>query len=235
MMMTNKWKRGAFLSSFLACVYEFGSWSWRRRWREREREKYSFEITLMQHNQIHVCISTCRHRLSSRLVPQLASTETDRDCERRLLNRSDYAIKAQESFLGCHLKMLPVSIFQIIWRSFKYRFPILSNRGNIFHPLVLVSLFLFEIICEPRNAYQTWNQITSSHRSASGHFWFFDAEPVVTWICFLFHFKGISFHPKRPWVLASLHSGVIQLWDYRMSTMIDKFDEHDGQYRLLDI
>jgi coatomer protein complex subunit alpha (xenin) len=40
--------------------------------------------------------------------------------------------------------------------------------------------------------------------------------------------KGISFHPKRPWVLASLHSGVIQLWDYRMSTLIDKFDEHDG-------
>uniref|UniRef100_A0A915E442 Coatomer subunit alpha n=1 Tax=Ditylenchus dipsaci TaxID=166011 RepID=A0A915E442_9BILA len=24
--------------------------------------------------------------------------------------------------------------------------------------------------------------------------------------------KGISFHPTRPWVLASLHSGVIQLW-----------------------
>ena len=41
--------------------------------------------------------------------------------------------------------------------------------------------------------------------------------------------KGISFHPKRPWVLASLHSGVIQLWDYRMSTLIDKFDEHDGK------
>jgi len=39
---------------------------------------------------------------------------------------------------------------------------------------------------------------------------------------------GLSFHPKRPWVLTSLHSGVIQLWDYRMCTMIDKFDEHDG-------
>lgn len=23
--------------------------------------------------------------------------------------------------------------------------------------------------------------------------------------------KGLSFHPKRPWILASLHSGVIQL------------------------
>uniref|UniRef100_A0A8C7RFE9 Coatomer WD associated region domain-containing protein n=1 Tax=Oncorhynchus mykiss TaxID=8022 RepID=A0A8C7RFE9_ONCMY len=40
--------------------------------------------------------------------------------------------------------------------------------------------------------------------------------------------KGLSFHPKRPWILASLHNGVIQLWDYRMCTLIDKFDEHDG-------
>ena len=23
--------------------------------------------------------------------------------------------------------------------------------------------------------------------------------------------KGLSFHPKRPWILASLHSGVIQV------------------------
>lgn len=43
--------------------------------------------------------------------------------------------------------------------------------------------------------------------------------------------KGLSFHPKRPWVLTSLHSGIIQLWDYRMCTLIDKFDEHDGPVR----
>ncbi|KAK0050417.1 coatomer subunit alpha [Biomphalaria pfeifferi] len=43
--------------------------------------------------------------------------------------------------------------------------------------------------------------------------------------------KGLTFHPKRPWVLASLHNGVIQLWDYRMCTLIDKFDEHDGPVR----
>ncbi|XP_046405576.1 coatomer subunit alpha [Ischnura elegans] len=43
--------------------------------------------------------------------------------------------------------------------------------------------------------------------------------------------KGLSFHPKRPWVLASLHNGVIQLWDYRMCTLLDKFDEHDGPVR----
>ncbi|GBG90440.1 hypothetical protein CBR_g50687 [Chara braunii] len=43
--------------------------------------------------------------------------------------------------------------------------------------------------------------------------------------------KGLSFHPKRPWILASLHSGIIQLWDYRMGTLIDRFDEHDGPVR----
>ena len=43
--------------------------------------------------------------------------------------------------------------------------------------------------------------------------------------------KGLSFHSKRPWILASLHSGVIQLWDYSMGTLIDRFDEHDGPVR----
>ncbi|KAJ7296704.1 hypothetical protein O6H91_Y105600 [Diphasiastrum complanatum] len=43
--------------------------------------------------------------------------------------------------------------------------------------------------------------------------------------------KGLSFHPRRPWILASLHSGVIQLWDYRMGTLLDRFDEHDGPVR----
>ncbi|GLJ14129.1 hypothetical protein SUGI_0226700 [Cryptomeria japonica] len=43
--------------------------------------------------------------------------------------------------------------------------------------------------------------------------------------------KGLSFHPKRPWILSSLYSGVIQLWDYRMGTLIDTFDEHDGPVR----
>ncbi|XP_076265254.1 coatomer subunit alpha isoform X1 [Rhynchophorus ferrugineus] len=43
--------------------------------------------------------------------------------------------------------------------------------------------------------------------------------------------KGLSFHPKRPWILASLHNGCIQLWDYRMCTLLEKFDEHDGPVR----
>ncbi|WPT11984.1 Coatomer subunit alpha-1 [Picochlorum sp. SENEW3] len=46
--------------------------------------------------------------------------------------------------------------------------------------------------------------------------------------------KGLSFHPKRPWILASLHSGVVQLWDYRMGTLIDRFDEHEGPVRGVD-
>eukprot|EP00096_Caligus_rogercresseyi_P012653 TRINITY_DN536_c0_g1_i4.p1 TRINITY_DN536_c0_g1~~TRINITY_DN536_c0_g1_i4.p1 ORF type:complete len:1250 (+),score=425.50 TRINITY_DN536_c0_g1_i4:124-3873(+) len=46
--------------------------------------------------------------------------------------------------------------------------------------------------------------------------------------------KGLAFHPKRPWILASLHNGVIQLWDYRMCTLLDKFEEHEGPVRGID-
>lgn len=40
--------------------------------------------------------------------------------------------------------------------------------------------------------------------------------------------KGLSFHPFFPWVLASLHNGAIQLWDFNFGTLIHSFDEHDG-------
>ncbi|KAH3683652.1 hypothetical protein WICPIJ_005336 [Wickerhamomyces pijperi] len=43
--------------------------------------------------------------------------------------------------------------------------------------------------------------------------------------------KGVAFHPTRPWVLVSLHSSVIQLWDYRMGTLIDRFEDHEGSVR----
>ncbi|GMM28573.1 coatomer subunit alpha [Martiniozyma asiatica (nom. inval.)] len=46
--------------------------------------------------------------------------------------------------------------------------------------------------------------------------------------------KGVAFHPKRPWILVSLHSSAIQLWDYRMGTLIHKFDEHEGPVRSVD-
>ncbi len=43
--------------------------------------------------------------------------------------------------------------------------------------------------------------------------------------------KGLSFHPKRPWILASLHDGSIQLWDYRMEVLVDRFFDHVGPVR----
>ncbi|ODQ66953.1 alpha subunit of COPI vesicle coatomer complex [Nadsonia fulvescens var. elongata DSM 6958] len=46
--------------------------------------------------------------------------------------------------------------------------------------------------------------------------------------------KGVAFHPKRPWILVSLHSSTIQLWDYRMGTLIDRFEDHDGPVRGVD-
>ena len=39
---------------------------------------------------------------------------------------------------------------------------------------------------------------------------------------------------SRPWILVSLHSSTIQLWDYRMGTLIDRFEEHDGPVRGID-
>mmetsp|Transcript_39923 Transcript_39923/g.58676 ORF Transcript_39923/g.58676 Transcript_39923/m.58676 type:complete len:1289 (+) Transcript_39923:107-3973(+) len=46
--------------------------------------------------------------------------------------------------------------------------------------------------------------------------------------------KGLAFHPVRPWVCASLHNGVIQVWDYRVGTVVDRFEEHDGPVRGVD-
>lgn len=46
--------------------------------------------------------------------------------------------------------------------------------------------------------------------------------------------KGLSFHPKLPWVLVSLHDGVIQFWDYRIGSLLDTFEEHEGPVRGID-
>jgi len=40
--------------------------------------------------------------------------------------------------------------------------------------------------------------------------------------------KGLSFHPKLSWILASLHNGHIQIWDYRIGSLMDTYEEHDG-------
>ncbi|SOV12191.1 coatomer alpha subunit, putative [Plasmodium gaboni] len=46
--------------------------------------------------------------------------------------------------------------------------------------------------------------------------------------------KSISFHPKINMILAGLHNGLIQLWDYRIGILIDKFEEHEGPVRGID-
>lgn len=41
--------------------------------------------------------------------------------------------------------------------------------------------------------------------------------------------KGLSFHKYRPWILASLHNGSINLFDYRAAVLLEKFEDHDGK------
>ncbi|KAJ3074096.1 hypothetical protein HDU98_012124 [Podochytrium sp. JEL0797] len=43
--------------------------------------------------------------------------------------------------------------------------------------------------------------------------------------------KALCFHPKRPWILSGLHNGSLQLWDYKIGTQVDRFDEHEGPIR----
>ena len=43
--------------------------------------------------------------------------------------------------------------------------------------------------------------------------------------------KGLAFHPTLPWILSALHNGTIQLWDYQLGTLLDKFEEHEGPVR----
>ncbi|KAK1443890.1 coatomer WDAD alpha [Babesia gibsoni] len=46
--------------------------------------------------------------------------------------------------------------------------------------------------------------------------------------------KGIAFHPKLPFILASMHHGDIQLWNYLNSTLVDVFTFHEGPVRGID-
>ncbi|CAD8059253.1 unnamed protein product [Paramecium primaurelia] len=43
--------------------------------------------------------------------------------------------------------------------------------------------------------------------------------------------KSVSFHPHRPWVLSALHSGVIELIDYRIKKRIATYEDHQGAVR----
>lgn len=43
------------------------------------------------------------------------------------------------------------------------------------------------------------------------------------------HCAGLAFHPTRPLLASALHNGSVQLWNYQMGTLVDRFDEHDGK------
>ena len=43
--------------------------------------------------------------------------------------------------------------------------------------------------------------------------------------------KGLSFHKRRPWLLASLHNGAVHLYDYERSTLLEKYAGHEGPVR----
>jgi hypothetical protein len=42
---------------------------------------------------------------------------------------------------------------------------------------------------------------------------------------------GLAFHPTQPLLAATLFSGTVQLWNYRMGVLVDRFEEHDGERR----
>ncbi|EDO08551.1 Coatomer WD associated region family protein [Babesia bovis T2Bo] len=46
--------------------------------------------------------------------------------------------------------------------------------------------------------------------------------------------KGITFHPSLHFLIASLHSGEIQLWNYLNSTLVEVFEYHEGPVRGID-
>jgi len=42
------------------------------------------------------------------------------------------------------------------------------------------------------------------------------------------HPLGLAFHPTQPLLAAALHNGSVQLWNYRMGVLVDRFEEHEG-------
>ena len=41
---------------------------------------------------------------------------------------------------------------------------------------------------------------------------------------------GLAFHPTQPLLAAALHNGSVQLWNYRMGVLVDRFEEHEGLF-----
>lgn len=73
------------------------------------------------------------------------------------------------------------------------------------------------------------NEALSHHLSAQRTF------PWAVLSIVLAYFSSIHIDFNSSWLLYfSLHNGVIQLWDYRMCTLLEKFDEHEGPVRGVD-
>lgn len=47
--------------------------------------------------------------------------------------------------------------------------------------------------------------------------------------------KGLAFHPTLPWLLAAHHNGTVQIYDYRMGMVVDKYEEHKGNESIIFI
>ena len=50
----------------------------------------------------------------------------------------------------------------------------------------------------------------------------------------LVSFQGLAFHPTQPLLAAALHNGSVQLWNYRMGVLVDRFEEHEGTFTLFN-
>lgn len=44
--------------------------------------------------------------------------------------------------------------------------------------------------------------------------------------------QGLAFHPTQPLLAAALHNGSVQLWNYRVGVLVDRFEEHQGDLSL---
>jgi coatomer subunit alpha len=47
-------------------------------------------------------------------------------------------------------------------------------------------------------------------------------------LCRALFSAGLAFHPTQPLLAAALHNGSVQLWNYRMGVLVDRFEEHEG-------
>lgn len=46
--------------------------------------------------------------------------------------------------------------------------------------------------------------------------------------------KAAALHPRRPWVLLACHDGFVELWDYVVGALVERFRAHNAPVRCLD-